>query len=632
MKIVFEPEGKKCEVNEGSTILDAAKEIGIDIKSDCGGVGSCGKCKVVVEEGSENVSSPSQRERDLLGDEIDEGKRLACLTKVSGDVLVTVPKESKKSKQVILTDGLELDLKVNPVVKKYRLDLEEASLKNDLPDFERIKKYLKNKYDFNVNNIPLKLLQKLPKRLRDNNRFTNPYTATVLKDNLIDLEKGWQKQYYGLAFDIGTTTIVCYLLNMQTGETIQTASKMNPQIKYGEDVMSRVTKSFREEDGLEKLSNSLINCLNDLINEVVEEADIGINDVYEATVVGNTGMHHLFAGIWSEYVSKSPYVQAVGKSVDLDPASLGLDVSPTGNVHLLPTVSGWMGADTIGCLLTTTPYKQEEVQLMIDVGTNGELVLGNKEKMIGASCAAGPALEGAHIKFGMRAAPGAIQYVRIDKNTYEPELDTIEDESARGICGSGIIDIVAELFRTNIINKKGRFNEEIDSDRVRESEVSKGCEYVICWKEDSSLDQDIVITLDDIREVQLAKGAICAGSHILLEKFGIDAPDEIVIAGAFGNYIDKVSASIMGLLPEVDPDKISMAGNAAGIGAKLALLDEEKRKEAERIRDEVKYLRLAALDDFDKEFARAQWFPHMNREKYYPNFERILKARRNKFD
>ncbi|KXB03908.1 ferredoxin [candidate division MSBL1 archaeon SCGC-AAA261F19] len=612
----------------GLTLLDAADEAGVDIKSDCGGKQTCGKCKIKVEEGIENLSSPTSKERDELGDTLEQGYRLACASKVSGNVLVTVPDESRRGKQVILTEGLEVGIEINPSVKKYRMELDAPSLANDIPDFERIAKFLNNEYGVEVNEVMPSTLRSLPRTLRDKmGRYEKTFTATTLDGKLIKLEKGHREEYYGIAIDIGTTTDVAYLTDMRTGEVVAITSMMNPQVKYGEDVMRRVTMSFSEEDGLEKLRTAIVDGLNSLIDDAVEEAGISKDDVMEITIVGNTGMHNLFTGIHAEFVSKSPYVQAIGHSINLTPQQAGLDIYEDGNVHVLPTIAGWMGADTIGCLITTTPYEQEETQLMIDVGTNGELVLGNKDKMIGASCAAGPALEGAHVSYGMRAAPGAIQYVRIDPSTYKPKLDIIGDEPARGLCGSGIIDVVAEMVRTGILQQNGRFNKDLETDRIRKSKSSQGNEYVLVWADESGIDKDIVVTLKDVREVQLAKGAIRAGAGILMEEFGVESIDEIALAGAFGNYIDPTSALIIGLFPEIERDRVKMVGNAAGIGARLALVDEKKRKEADWLVDKVKYLRLAALEDFDMEFAKAQWFPHMKKEELYPNYDKILALR-----
>lgn len=627
-EVIFQPEGRRCRVDKESNLLKIAEEAGVDIKSDCGGKLNCGKCILKIEEGLENLSSITDSEIEHLGDRAEEGYRLACATRAKGDLLITVPEESKRGKQVILETGLEVDIKVRPPCKKYRVKLSEPTLNDDMPDFERITFHLQKEYGIDVDTASPLALRSLPQTLRDGQgRFKDRYTATVLKNQLLRIEDDFIDEYYGIAVDIGTTTVVAYLIDLMTGKIISTASMMNPQVKYGEDVIRRVTMTIEKKDGIKKLQEVILDGLNDLIREVCNKSGKNTGEVIEITIVGNTGMHHLFAGITPEFVAKSPYVQAVSHPIDMRPKEAGLEIYEGGNVHLLPTIAGWMGADTIGCLITTEPYKHEKTQLMIDIGTNGELVLGNKEKMIGASCAAGPALEGAHIKSGMRAAPGAIQHVRIDSSTYEPELDVIGDEDPRGICGSGIIDVIAELVRTGIVQKDGQINSKIETPRLREREKGRDLEYVLAWADETSIKKDIVMNIDDIREVQLAKGAICAGVHILMDEFGIDKIDEITLAGAFGNYIDKISSLIIGLLPDVKPEKIKMIGNAAGIGARLALIDKEKRKEAEWLTEKVKYYRLAAHEDFEMEFAKSMHFPHMELDKRYPNHDKILKMR-----
>ncbi|OUJ18173.1 putative Fe-S clusters-containing protein containing DUF4445 domain [Methanonatronarchaeum thermophilum] len=629
MHIVFEPDGKTIEIEKGKTILDAADKADIDIKSDCGGKGTCGKCIIKIEEGHQSISPLISEEKDsLCKEEIEEGYRYACAAKIQNpgtEVTVSIPSRSRRDKQVILEEGLHVDIELDPQIHKYQIKPEKPSLKDDLSDYERLQKILKQEYGLEVDDIAVNTLRKLPKKLRnDLGRFKEKFTVTLNKNKIIKIEDSHQEKYYGIAIDIGTTTVVAYLVDMTTGEIIDIASEMNPQMRYGEDVMTRVTTTFSEENGMNKMQDTIIKGVNRLISELSEDNNIDKKDILEVTAVGNTGMHHIFAGIHPEFISKSPYVQGIRDAVNLTPADAGVEIYEDGNIHILPTVSGWMGADTIGCLLTTTPYKQDPIQLMIDVGTNGEIVLGNKDRMIGASCAAGPALEGAHMKYGMRAAPGAIQYINLNEEL-EPQLDVIGDQPPKGICGSGIIDAIAELVRTGIINKDGTYNKNAETDRLRETE--SGLEYVLAYKSEYNSKHDVTLTNQDIREVQLAKGAISAGAHILMDELGIDKPDEIMLAGAFGNYIDKISALTIGLFPEVGIDDIKMAGNAAGVGARLALIDKNKRQKARELPTQIKYYRLATHEDFDMEFARAQYFPHMEMDKY-PNYEKIQELRR----
>jgi uncharacterized 2Fe-2S/4Fe-4S cluster protein (DUF4445 family) len=418
--------------------------------------------------------------------------------------------------------------------------------------------------------------------------------------------------------------VVGYLTDLRTGEVLAVDSMMNPQVTYGEDVMSRITYAMQYDDGLERLNQKIIDGLNKILENVCAQAGISTEEVSEMTVVGNTGMHHIFLKINPQHIAIAPYVPALHRSHDVKARDLGLKITKGGYVHVLPIEAGWVGADNVAVLIATEPYKQDELCLVIDIGTNGEIVLGNKEKLVSCSAAAGPALEGAHIKYGMRAATGAIEKIRIDPETFEPEYKTIGDAPPRGICGSGIIDAAAELYRTGIVRKNGRFNLDLDTPRVRE--VDGTPEYVIAWADETSIGHDIVMTQKDIREIQLAKGAMCAGAQILMKELGVDSVDRVIVAGAFGNYIDKVSALIIGLVPDVPIDRIESVGNAAGVGARIALISREKRKEANEIARKVDHIKLAVHPDFEKEFTRAMYFPHMDRKRY-PRHEEVLKMR-----
>lgn len=623
-KIIFQPEGKRGEFPEGTTILDAAREVGVDIEAICGGKLTCGKCQVVIEQGMENLSPITEDEQRLL-DKRKAGKnyRLACVTKFYGDVVVYVPEESRGGEQIILKEGVELSVAINPAVKKYYLELPKPHLKDDLGDLERILAALKEDYGIEGVEVDYEVLKKMPDVLRN---AEWKVTVSIWNDReIIDVEPGYRAENaYGLAVDIGTTTVVGYLTDLRTGEVLAVDSMMNPQVTYGEDVMSRITYAMQYDDGLERLNQKIIDGLNKILENVCAQAGISTEEVSEMTVVGNTGMHHIFLKINPQHIAIAPYVPALHRSHDVKARDLGLKITKGGYVHVLPIEAGWVGADNVAVLIATEPYKQDELCLVIDIGTNGEIVLGNKEKLVSCSAAAGPALEGAHIKYGMRAATGAIEKIRIDPETFEPEYKTIGDVPPRGICGSGIIDAAAELYRTGIVRKNGRFNLDLDTPRVRE--VDGTPEYVIAWADETSIGHDIVMTQKDIREIQLAKGAMCAGAQILMKELGVDSVDRVIVAGAFGNYIDKVSALIIGLVPDVPIDRIESVGNAAGVGARIALISREKRKEANEIARKVDHIKLAVHPDFEKEFTRAMYFPHMDRKRY-PRHEEVLKMR-----
>ena len=623
-RIIFQPEGKRGEFPEGTTILDAAREVGVDIEAICGGKLTCGKCQVVIEQGMEHLSEITDDEKRLL-DRKKAGKnyRLACVTKFHGDVVVYVPEESRGGEQIILKEGVELSVAVNPAVKKYYLELSKPHLKDDLGDLERILNALKEDYGIEDVELDYHVLRKMPDVLRN---AEWKVTVSIWNDReIVDIQEGYRaEESYGLGVDIGTTTVVGYLTDLRTGEVLAVDSMMNPQVTYGEDVMSRITFAMQHEDGLKKLNQKIIDGLNKILESVCREAGISPDEVSEMTVVGNTAMHHIFLKINPEHIAMAPYVPALHRSHDVKARDLGLKIAEGGYVHVLPIEAGWVGADNVAVLIATEPYNQDEMVLVIDIGTNGEIVLGNREKLVSCSAAAGPALEGAHIKHGMRAATGAIERIRIDPETFEPEYETIGNAKPRGICGSGIIDAAAELYRTGIVKKNGRFNLNLNTDRVRE--VDGNPEYVIAWAEETAIGHDIVMTQKDIREIQLAKGAMCAGAHILIKELGVEHVDKVIVAGAFGNYIDKISALLIGLVPDVPVERIESVGNAAGVGARIALISREKREEANKIAREVEHIKLAVHPSFEKEFSMAMYFPHMDRKRY-PGHEEVLNLR-----
>jgi len=615
-KIVFQPSGRRgtfpCEIN----LLTAALELGEPIESLCGGKGSCGKCMVFINKGIENISELTDIEKQILTEqEISQHYRLACMTKAIEDVEVTVPEESRRKEQVILTKGRKTDFTIKPTVKKYFLTIPLPSLEDLLADQERLAKTLAQTHGLKDLTIDYPVVKRLPKLLRENK---GKIAVTVWNDKeIIDIESDNASKSYGLAIDIGTTTVVVYLLELDTGKLIGIESMTNPQVAFGEDVISRISYVINNLDGLQRLGDIILTGINSLIEQLTKKHKIDYNQIAEVTIVGNSVMHHLFLKITPEFIGRSPFVPVISNSMTLKARDIGIAINPSGYVHMLPIEAGFVGADNVGVLIATEIFKSPKVSLVIDIGTNGEIVLGNNEKLFSVSTAAGPALEGAHIKFGMRAAAGAIERVKIDE-TFEPKYKTIGDEKPRGICGSGIIDIIAELFRVGIIEKNGRF---ADIDTPRLLRTNKVNEYVLEWASEAAINSDIVITQKDVREVQLAKGAMYAGAIILMNKFGCTKLDRIMLAGAFGNYIDKKSAMLIGLYPDCDLENVVSVGNAAGEGAIMALLSKEKRKEATRIARSVEYIELTLEEDFEPEFINAMYFPHMNDD--FPHLKKI---------
>lgn len=640
--IIFQPSGRRGRVPEGTTILDAARRLGVGIEAVCGEQLVCGKCRVKVMNGSfpkEGITSSMDHLSGLDEKEIkvlkrkdsDENIRLACSTRIQGDVLVFVPEATRTGKQVVSKAAGKINVKIKPAVRKYYVELPVPTLDDPLGDFERLEQALVKAYGLKKLSIDFRALQKLPDVLRKGD-----WKATVTvwqKKEIIRVEQGKVETNIGLAVDIGTTTVAGYLTDLNTGAVLATESMMNPQVKYGEDVMSRISYCMmNEETGLNELRDTIIEGLNAIAKQAAHKAGHLPEDISEMALVGNTAMHHILLGINPEYMGVAPFTPALHESVDVKADRFGIEILPAGNIHVLPIEAGFVGADNVGCLIADVPYKRKEMTLLIDIGTNGELVLGNKERLISCSCATGPALEGAQIEFGMRAAPGAIERVKIDPLTLEPIYKVIgnnlwsdrqKNMQAKGICGSAIIDVIAEMFRAGILKKNGQVNMDLKSSRLRKGEKGVN-EYVLAWKQETSIDQDIVVNQKDVRAIQLAKGALYSGCLIMMRKLGIKEFDRLAVAGAFGSHIDKVAAMLIGMFPDCDLKKVEYIGNAAGDGARIALLNVDKRKEANEIARKVTYVELALEEDFNDRFGEAMQFPHMFDE--FPHLEGILPA------
>ncbi len=615
IKVTFQPSGKRGEVDVGETILEASRDLGVGIESICGGEKSCGKCKVRVLEGK--VSSFTAEESQLIDEpEMQEGTRLACSTRIEGDAIIFVPEESLIHQQVRRKEITQRSIELKPAVLSYFVELHPPSFHDLTGDLDRLNQALSETYHLPSLKIDLPLLLRLPHILREGNWKV---TVFVWMDaEILDIRPGRITEVYGLAVDIGTTTVAGYLCSLRNGEVLVTESILNPQVVYGEDVMSRIHYAMSHPDGLDRLHRSIIDGLNQLIQSMTQRAHLFPEEILEVTIVGNTLMHHLFLGIHPQYLGVSPFPPVLNRSFDLKARDLGLKVHPSANVHLLPIEAGFVGADHVGVLIAEKPYQRGEMVLIIDVGTNGELAMGNRDQLLSSSCATGPALEGAHIQFGMRAAPGAIERIRIDPDTFEVDFKVIGEEhghsslslpKARGICGSGIIEAIAELYRAGVIDKSGRFKKECPSPRLIMSRETP--EFVIAWEGETSIGRAITISQQDVRNVQLAKGALYAGAKLMMKRLGIEKLDRVILTGAFGSYIDPERAMILGMFPDCDLKNICAVGNAAGEGARLALLNREKRLEANEIVKKVEYLELTIEPDFQQEFIEAMQIPHM---------------------
>ncbi|MQL52731.1 DUF4445 domain-containing protein, partial [Desulfofundulus thermobenzoicus] len=628
-QVIFQPSGRRGKVEHGLTLLEAARELGVDIESVCGGVKVCGKCKVKIEEGffekfgiesyMSHLSALQEEEKEFLTEgEIADNYRLACCCEVLGDVLVFVPEESRGAKQVVLETGKERHFKLDPAVRKYYVEMAAATLEDHRGDYERLREALHEKYDLPADlEIDYHVLRDLPGVVREGQWKV---TATVWNNReIIRVEPGLKETLIGLAVDIGTTTVAAYLCDLRTGEVLVVDSMMNPQVRYGEDVLSRITYSMMNDDGLEKMHKAIVEGLNTLAQRMTEKIGLSPADIADMTLVFNTAMQHIALCIDPKFLGRSPFAPGTKSSRNIKARDLGINICRAAMVHTLPVESGFVGPDNVAVLIAEEPYREKEkIRLVIDIGTNGEIDLGNEKRLLCTSCATGPALEGAQIKFGMRAAPGAIEKIRINPETLDVTYKVIGQEQwypeikkteAKGICGSGIIDIMAQLFLSGVINKSGRFNMKIDHPRVRKGEDGKP-EFVVAWAEETSIGKDITFTQGDVRAVQLAKAALYVGARYLMERLGVDKVDSVTLAGAFGSYIDRESAMVIGMFPDCALEDVVAVGNAAGDGAKLALLDVGKREEAAWIARQVEFVETAIEPDFQNRFAAAMALPH----------------------
>jgi uncharacterized 2Fe-2S/4Fe-4S cluster protein (DUF4445 family) len=642
-KVIFQPSGRRGEIEEGKTILEAAQALGVDIEGLCGNKKVCGKCKVRIEEGyfeKDNIDSGmahlsplTEAEKKHIKPEDGPGIRLSCTAEVHGDIKVFVPERSRAGKQVVRKAAKELTIKLDPAVKKYNVDLVPPTL-HDMTtgDWERVLKFLEDDYGLKGLTFDYLVLKDLQDLLRKGEWKA---TVTVWMDKeIIKVEPGFVEESYGLAVDIGTTTCVGYLTDLSTGKVVNTESMMNPQVPYGEDVMSRITYAMSNPGGLETMQKAIIQGLNEIIERAVTEIrKDGPNPghvIDDLTIVFNTAMHHIFLGLNPEYIGRSPFIPAVQSSLDLKARDLGLRINPSAYIHVLPIEAGFVGADNVGVLIAEEPYNQDENVLIIDIGTNGELLMGNRNKVCSTSCATGPAFEGAQIKFGMRAAPGAIETVEIDPTTKEPRYKVIgkadwhthiENVNAKGLCGSAIIQVVAEMFRAGIVDKSGRFVMDLGTPRVRKDADGKP-EYVLAWASETSIGQDITITQADVRALQLAKGALYTGAKLMMKRLGIATLDRVILAGAFGSHIDREASMTLGMFPDCSLDKVYAVGNAAGDGSRMALLNRDKRREANERARWVEFVEIATDPLFEREFMQAMHIPHMKDK--FPNLKELF--------
>jgi uncharacterized 2Fe-2S/4Fe-4S cluster protein (DUF4445 family) len=645
--VIFMPSGRRGRVARGQTVLAAAQELGVAIESICGGRLTCNKCRVLVEEGrfdKHGIASRAEHLSPAAADEIallealgSPEMRLSCVARVEGDLLLFVPEESRGQKQVIRKAAGQQEIELDPAVRQVTVVVDEAQLGEHRGDWGRLQQALREQWQIQANRIDLPALQKLQAALREGGWKV---TVTLWQDEVIAVTPGYEAASYGLAVDIGSTTVAGYLCDLRTGKLLATEAVMNPQVTYGEDLMSRISYIMTHRDGLEKMHAAIIETLNRLAAGAARAAGVQARRIHEVVFAGNTTMIHILLGISPVELGGAPFALASRDALDVKARELGLRLHPGANAHVLPAQAGHVGADNVGVLLAESPHERDEISLTVDVGTNAEIVLGNRDWLYSASSPTGPAFEGAQITHGMRAAPGAIERVRIDPETLEARFRVIGEPRwsdewqlgpqapaeaqprhlAAGICGSGIVEVVAEMFLAGIIGADGRFNLERAGPRVRRA--GRSGLYVLATAEQSATGKPVVVTQNDVRAIQLAKAALYAGARLLMNRAGIDRVEQIALAGAFGSYIDPRYAMILGLIPDAPLEQVRAAGNAAGDGARIALLNRQRRAEASALARRVRYVETAVDPEFQEEFVAALHLPHARDA--FPHLEGML--------
>jgi uncharacterized 2Fe-2S/4Fe-4S cluster protein (DUF4445 family) len=517
---------------------------------------------------------------------------------------------------------VETTLELKPAIRKLRAQPSSPNLVDTQTHSERLLRFLEETYDLRDLTIGYTALKKLPGALNASHRDV---TITVWNDcKVIDVEAGDATQRaYGLAVDVGTSKIVGQLVSLDDGQVVATSSLENPQIIHGEDVISRITFASASEVGLDQLQSIVLDGINVVASRVCEQASVNASHLYEVTLVGNSAMHHILLHIPPLSLALAPYVPTVKSSLNLRPKELALQMNEGGNIHLLPLVAGFVGADNIAGILSTGVHKSEELSLLIDIGTNTEVNLGSRDGLLCCSCASGPAFEGAHIRDGMKAVQGAIERVSIDANDHTTHFEVVGGGKPVGICGSAMIDILAEMFQHNLVDRTGRINGEATTERIRKANAS--LEFVVAWREETDKDDDIVITQGDIRELQLAKAAIYAGCSILMKQRAVssEAIEKIYLAGAFGNYIDSENAKIIGIIPDIPTERVVFVGNSALSGARMTLLSTEMRHEAADLSQQLTYVELGAASNFNEELISATYLPHKDLTRF-PSVSQIV--------
>ncbi len=641
-KVKFLPYETAIEIEDGDTVIRAALEAGVHVNASCGGEGVCGKCRVLIEDGTvEGGISEKLSEEDQAS-----GYRLACQAIVKSDLVVRIPVESTIDQSVLKMQAAprrtahiremnfdelkEKGLFVAPVEKKY-LELPEPTAQDNLPDITRLISYLKLKHDEHRLEVDLSVIRKLPDVIREDDFKV---TATLVrpvrdvgKTRLINVQPGdTTGNSYAIAMDIGTTTIYGRVIDLITGDVLAEHGEFNPQISYGEDVITRIVYA-EKPGGLEKLNQVVINTINKILGRIVKRSGVDPENISTITLAGNTTMTQLLVAVNPRFLRRAPYVPAATLYPPLKATELGMDLGSHVTALIYPAVSSYVGGDIVAGVMGSGIYRTDELTLYLDVGTNAEIVIGNQDWLACAACSAGPAFEGGGLKFGMRASKGAIEDFSIDPVTLEPMLITIGNVRPKGICGSGLIIMAATLFEMGIINNLGKFDRDLDTPRIRED--NGVYEYVLAWKDDTQIDRDVTLTEIDIENLIRAKGAIYSGCMTLLTEVGMGIEDieKIILAGGFGSYVDLEKAMTIGLLPEMDPAKVIFIGNGSLMGAKMSSLTNRIRRDVVEVTKKMTNFELSDTASYMDNYVAALFLPHTDMNKF-PNLKARMESRK----
>ena len=633
VRVVFTPSGRRGRFATNTTVLEAARELGVDLDSVCGGRGICGRCQIELSEGSfakhgiesrhDHLSSFSRVEADYAREQsLADNRRLGCSSRILGDVVIDIPPDSQVHRQVVRKRAEVHDIDINPLVRLYFIEVAEPSMHDPSGDMRRVREAIEFEWGLTDLAVDLTVVRELQSILR-----LGEWKVTVAVfdgHDIIAIWPGFKDRVLGLAVDVGSTTIAAHLCDLASGDVLASSGMMNPQIRFGEDLMSRVSYVMMHPDGVVQMTDAVRSAIRTLIDEVCLEAQVDAGDILDSTFVGNPVMHHLLLGLSPVELGVAPFALATDESVGFQASELDLSCHPGARAYTLPCIAGHVGADAAAMVLSEAPYLRDEVTLLVDVGTNAEIILGNRARLLAASSPTGPAFEGAQISCGQRAAPGAIERVRINPETLESRFKVIGSEvwsdeigfetsianmGVTGICGSGIIEAVAEMFLVGLVQANGVIDGQLASRSNRVVADARTWAYVL-----HRGDREIRVTQNDIRAIQLAKAALYAGIQLLMERLGVSTVDRIRLAGAFGAHIDVKYAMVLGLIPDCTLEHVTAAGNAAGTGARIALLDRNARQEIEREVRRIEKIETAIEPRFQEHFVAAMEIPHENAE------------------